>query len=213
MKSITSRSSGVAQACAVLLLCAVAAPASAQTIVLDSYGPGDATDGWPSMVYRDASGHQDVAIPFTIGAATTVQSILSSLDGLGGVTFGIMSRSGAVPVDSSSWLYSTHLTDPVANSQITPSAWSLAAGNYWLTAVADNGFSGTWQSGTEDATANWAYTDSTGAWVEESSGFVGLPAARITATSAVPEPSSYALMLAGGLLLAVRRARKTGGQA
>jgi len=206
MKSITSSLGGI-------LLAAIAAQASAQSVVLDSYGPDNATDGWPSLVYRDASGHQDIAIPFTIGSATDVQSILSSLDGLGGVTFGILSKQGAVPA-SITWLYSAHLVDPVANSQITPSGWTLAAGNYWLAAVADTGFSGTWQSGTEDATANWAYTDSTGAWVEESSGFVGLPAARITVmTSAVPEPSSYALMIAGSLMIAARRARKQGGQA
>jgi hypothetical protein len=44
-----------------------------------------------------------------------------------------------------------------------------------------------------------------------SSAFVGLPAARIT-VSAVPEPSTYAMLLAGALLLAGLR-RQQGGAA
>ena len=198
---------------ALLVLCTAAASASAQTTVLDTYGPGNAVDGWPTLVFQDSSGRQDVAIPFVIGASTDIQSILTSLDGLGGVTVGIMAKLGAVPAGNT-WLYSKHLVDPVFNTAFTPSTWTLAPGNYWLAAVADNGFSGSWQSGTDTPTANWAYRDSPSAWKTLSSTFIGMPAARIT-ISAVPEPSTYGLMLAGGLLVAgvCLRRSKNGGQA
>lgn len=195
---------------ALLLLCGLVAQVRAQTVVLDSYGPGNAVDGWPSDVYRDSFGRQDVAIPFTIATATNIQSILSSLEGVGGVTLGILARPGALP-SGSAWLYSSHLVDPAANSLLTPGGWTLSAGNYWLAAVADTGFAGTWQSGTDVPTATWAYTNSAGAWQSVSSAFIGLPAARIT-VSAVPEPSTYAMMLAGALLLAGLR-RQQGGAA
>ncbi|MCV2366627.1 PEP-CTERM sorting domain-containing protein [Roseateles oligotrophus] len=176
------------------------------TVVLDSFGPGDAVEGWPTQLYQDGSGRQDVAIPFTLSVATSIESILTSIDGLGGVTVGIMAKQGAVP-SASAWLYSSHLDNPVANSMLTPGAWTLAAGNYWLAAIADNGFSGSWQSGTDVPTVNWAYTSNAGAWQEVTSQFIGLPAARIT-VSAVPEPASYALMLAGGLLIATALRRQ-----
>ena len=191
---------------ALLLLCGLAAQAAAQSVVLDSYGPGNAVNGWPSDVYRNGAGRQDLAIPFTIGAATDIQSILSSIDGLGGVTVGILARQAAVP-SGSAWLYSTLLVDPAINSLLTPTGWTLSAGNYWLAAVADMGFSGTWQSGTDQPSADWAYTNNAGAWATVTRPFVGLPAARIT-VSAVPEPSTYGLMLAGALLLAGLRRRQ-----
>ena len=40
----------------------------------------------------DADG--DLAIAFDIGSATTIQSILTSIDGVGGITVGILARQG-----------------------------------------------------------------------------------------------------------------------
>lgn len=192
-----------------LLLCGPLHHAmAAGTVVLDSYGPGNAVDGWPSLLYQDSGGRQDVAIPFVISSATSVQSILTSIEGQGGVTLGILSRQGAVPLGNT-WLFSTHLDNPSANTTLNPAGWTLAPGSYWLAAVADNGFAGTWQSGTDTPTAHWAYSTAPGAWTEVSSGFTGLPAARITVAAAVPEPASVALMLAGGVFVAAAVRRQT----
>lgn len=191
-----------------LLLCGLAAHAHASgTVVLDSYGPGDAVEGWPTLLYQNGAGRQDVAIPFSLNVAGSIESILTSIEGLGGVTVGILAKQGALP-SAAAWLYSSHLQNPSVNSLLAPSGWSLAAGDYWLAAIADNGFSGSWQSGTDTPSANWAYTSSAGTWQVVNSGFIGLPAARIT-VSAVPEPASYALMLAGGLWVAAARRQQS----
>lgn len=192
-----------------LLLCGLAAHAvAAGTVVADSYGPDvDKLEGWPTPLFQG----QDIAMSFSLGSAATLQSILTSIDGVGGVTLGIMARTGAVPT-AGGWLYSTHLSDPWANTLLTPTGWSLAAGNYWLVAVADPDFSGSWQSATTSPNGNWAYTSAPGVWTDMSaSPFTGMPAARIT-ISAVPEPSTYGLMFAGGLLLAAATRRKANAQ-
>lgn len=185
-----------------LLLCGLAAHASASgTVVIDTYGPGDAVDGWASQLGQG----QDLAIAFDIGSATTIQSILTSIDGVGGITVGIMARSGAVPAGNS-WLYSTHLTDPWANTALTPTGWNLAAGSYWLVTQADGDFAGQWQSGTDTPSAAWAFSSS-GNWQAVNTGFIGAPATRITVTSAVPEPSTYGLMGLGLLVVGARLRR------
>ncbi|MEO6281119.1 PEP-CTERM sorting domain-containing protein [Roseateles sp.] len=194
-----------------LLLCGLAEHAGAQTVVFDSYAPGNEVLGWTTPLFQG----QDVAIPFDITTATSIQSILTSIErfeGTAGVTLGILSRQGAVPTGAS-WLYSTHLANPVANTLLTPAGWSLAAGSYWLAAVPDAGFDGQWQSGIDSpavATA-WAYSPD-GVWTAMNSAFIGQPAARITVLSAVPEPSTYGLMFAGGLLLAAVARRKSSQQ-
>jgi len=186
---------------AALLLCGLATQASASgSVVFDSYGPDiDMLEGWPTPLFAG----QDIAVAFELGSATSIESILTAIDGIGGVTLGIVARNGALP-DGSGWLYSTHLADPVASTTVTPTGWALAAGSYWLMAVADAGFSGQWQSGTDSPNGSWAYS-SGGAWTAVDSPFTGAPATRISVTSAVPEPASYALLLAGGLLLAAAR--------
>ena len=197
-----------------VLLASVAAHAGAAgTVVLDSYPTaqdpsGPDPYGWPSEVFADGSGREDIAVPFTLAGATSIQSILTSLDGVGGVTLGILASQGGTPVGGA-WLYSTDLTDPVMNTPFSPTGWSLAAGTYWLAAVADTGFDGQWQSGTEDYSGDWAQADVNG-WTAVSTQFIGMPAARITvAASTVPEPGNVTLMLAGGLLAAAIARRKS----
>jgi hypothetical protein len=180
---------------------------AAGTVVLDSYPAGQDPFGWPSQVFADGSGRQDIAVSFTLTGTTSIQSIMTSLDGLGGVTLGILASQGSVPVGGD-WLYSTHLADPVMNTTLSPTGWSLDAGTWWLAAVADDGFAGQWQSGTEDYSGDWAQADASG-WMAVTSTFIGMPAARITVAAAVPEPSHWALLLAGGLLVAAAARRKS----
>ena len=193
-------------AASALLACVAAHAGAASTVVLDTYPVGQDPFGWPSQVFADDTGRQDIAVPFTLTGATFIQSLLTSLDGLGGVTLGILASQGSTPVGGA-WLYSTHLTDPVMNTTLSPTGWSLGAGTYWLAAVADTGFAGQWQSGTDDDSGDWAQADANG-WSPVTSTFIGMPAARIT-VAAVPEPGTDALMLAGGLLVAAAARRKS----
>jgi len=183
-----------------LALCGLASQVQAQ-VVLDTFGPGDTSPG-SAWALVDDQIRQDLAVPFTLGSASTVSSILSSIQGTGAVTVGIMAYDNLIP--SGTWLYSSTVTNPSANLLLNPAGWTLGAGNYWLAAVASAGFSGTWQGGGTTGTSPWAFTLN-GGWVSTGPG--DAPSARITVT-AVPEPGTYAMLLAGLAVLAGTAARR-----
>ena len=187
------------------LLFAVSAQAE---VALDTYGPGDASPGLNWSLAADNAGGpgQWLAVPFSLSSAATVDDILTSIQGSGTYQLGIVAGAG---LPSGDFVFSTMLTDPVANSQVSGLGWALQAGDYWLVSKADVSASGSWQGGSQPGTQPWAFTfgaNNTG-W-----GFTGnddAPAARIT-VSAIPEPGTWALMLGGMLMvgaLAKRRVR------
>ncbi|MGS0754924.1 hypothetical protein ACVBEH_09540 [Roseateles sp. GG27B] len=123
-------------ATATLMLSGIASQAQA-TVVLDTFGPGDTSTGSTWSVYRQGSSSQEMAVAFTLTTESKVDSILSSITGTGDVNVGITTYAGAIP--SSTWLYSTTVTNPRANFEINPTGWTLGAGSYWLTASATEG--------------------------------------------------------------------------
>ncbi len=205
-------------AAAALLLGGLAAQTVAQTVVLNTFDADTSyLTGWPNPLRFG----EDVAVAFELGSAASIQSILTSIVRVGdsgGITLGVIARDGALP-GSLNWLHSTHVEPTsvdafVHNTLVSPTGWALNAGSYWLVAIADAGFDGQWQSATDAGPAPYAVSTSTGVWKTVDSEFTGMPGARITVTSAVPEPATYGLMLAGGLLVAAaarRNARQQQG--
>ena len=61
-------------------------------------------------------------------------------------------------------------------------------------------------AGTDTPNGSWAYSSGS-TWTTVDSPFTGMPAARITVAAAVPEPSTYGLLLAGGLFVAAAARR------
>ncbi len=179
---------------AILLLAALAGQAQA-TVVLDTYGPNNTSPGIPWSVVKAYNLHQNLALRFSLSQTSSIDSILSSLQGDGNATFGIMSN--ALDRPSNTWLYSTNLLNPTQHSLLTPSNWILDAGTYWLTAYANERFSGNWQGGATNSP--YSFTHIPMVWYASQG--IDAPAARIT-VSAVPEPATYGMLLAGMLLVA-----------
>lgn len=172
-------------------------------VLLDTFAPGDTAPGTDWALYNFGGIGQSLAVSFTTASTVTVDSILAAISGTGNVTFGIMSAATGLP--SNTFLYSTVLTDPLANVSLTGLNWVLGTGDYWLAAVGQDSFSGVWTGGTITGPGFSFTNPSITNWLPDN--FSAHAAARIT--TAVPEPETYAMMLAGlGLLGVFARRRK-----
>ena len=116
-----------------------------------------------------------------------------------------------VAAPTSVFLFSTTLTDPVANYDASGLNWSLAAGQYWLVAMAAvDGTRTFWNPG-QPTFAGASVSLNNNPWV---AGLLGAVAVRINGTpqvvAAVPEPETWALMFGGLALLgaSTRRYRR-----
>jgi hypothetical protein len=116
---------------------------------------------------------------------------------------------------SSSFLDSISITGfPIATPvNQTSLSWSVAAGNYWLVAIGEDGFQGGWQ--VNQNIDNCAYEQGTGWAACTAGGAPGALAAIITSADSTVTPLPAALPLfATGLgvmgFLAKRRMRKSG---
>ena len=100
----------------------LAAPAHAE-VVLDTFGPGDTAPG----LNWSLDANQSLAVPFSLSSDSKIDDILTAISGGGTYQLGIV--AGA---PGGAFLYSTTLTDPLANSQANGLGWVLGAGDYWL---------------------------------------------------------------------------------
>ncbi|MBB4842136.1 hypothetical protein HNP55_000631 [Paucibacter oligotrophus] len=188
-----------------MALCLAGLASTAQaTVVLDTFGPGDTSPGLNWSLYQLSAGTgQNLAVAFSLSAAAKIDNILTSIQGSGSFQLGVMAASGTLP--SNTFLYSTTLANPTANSGASGLGWTLGAGNYFLTATADLGSNGTWQGGGTPGSSLWAFTNN-GNWFN--TGPSDAPSARIE-VSAIPEPATYLSLAAGLLMLAALRQRRT----
>ena len=213
-----------------LLVLGLLASSAHAAVILDTYGPFD------FMPYSldngtDSTGahyEQSHALRFTLTGETKITSIRAAIDnisGLGKVTLGIMSSvkqdTTGVPnpddfpeLPSGKLLYSSDLTGVLSGASLSNLSWTLGAGTYWLTGSAFANTNATWTSGN---TANHALSSEAGVWTGGLENMFG-PAARIegnvtagvpqTGVSPVPEPETYAMMLAGVALVSALARRK-----
>ena len=212
-----------------MLVLGLLASSAHAAVVLDSYGPNNfLTYAVDSGTNSDGTHYeQSHAVRFTLTAETKITSIQTAIDnasGLGKVTLGIMASvkqdSSGLPIPedfeqlpSGKLLYSSDLTGVLSGATLSNLSWTLGAGTYWLTGSAVN-TEATWTTGN---IGNYALSTEAGVWTGGTETFVS-PAALINGSvlaggpqagvTPVPEPETYALMLAGVALVSAMARRK-----
>jgi hypothetical protein len=190
-----------------------ATPASATTLVNTIDGPYSLESGW--LVHNTGANPQSIALPFSSGTATTISDITAYIEPdpgtSGSINFGIMADATGTP--SGVFLDSVVVTlsgaNPVTLSSLN---WSVVAGStYWLAAEATSGTSAFWEFNTThpQGTIAGSLSPGGGPW---STTNTFLPEASVVGISgAVPEPTTWAMMILGfaGIgFLAYRRKSK-----
>jgi PEP-CTERM motif len=115
------------------------------------------------------------------------------------ITLGIMSDSAGLP--SGAFIYSTSVSVNTASPIVLNSLnWSIAGGTaYWLAAIADSGTYALWED-SNTATGQDAFTavgSLNSSWTLRTSNTRAAEAQIIASVSAVPEPSTWAMMILG----------------
>lgn len=199
-----------------------AAPAFSETLV-DTGAGGTEFVGSPALFgYSDPGYFQYWAGEFTLMDAYTIESVSGWMGGMaiGGIDIKLYADGGEVPgaeLFSQSFVAATYTFDPRWEN-FQGLNWNVGAGTYWVAFepqpldMYGSGFSTTMLVGAPSPLSGYAISNEGSSGYRTENGFtLGF---RVEGTAAaVPEPESYALMLAGVMLIAgtVRhRTKKTG---
>jgi PEP-CTERM motif len=140
---------------------------------------------------------QSLAVEINLAQPETITQIFAYLDALPNngatITLGLMANSTA-GAPSGSFIDSVHLTlgTGTLNTFVN---WSVSSGIYWLTAVADPGTEAIWQFGSSIGNYAVALNNTDTTWTVGANS--SLPQVEVIATPAVPEPSTWAMMILG----------------
>jgi len=203
----------------------LASQADAATVLLNTYtGTTAYTD--PSSLGFYTSGSRvsgPDAIPFTLTSAMTITDVIAQIaTSSGSATYdiGIVADAGGKPAglagDAASFIngYFVNLTASSAYYQ-TPLdqkvSWTLGPGNYWIEAFATSGSIGwNWVDSRYPNNGTWAFTNGGQAWLTQTGG-QPQPGVELLGVAAVPEPSTWAMMILGfcglGFMASRRRSK------
>ena len=199
-----------------------AAPAFSETLV-DTGTGGTEFVGSPALFgYSDPGYFQYWSGQFTLTDAYTIESVSGWMGGMaiGGIDIKLYADGGEVPgaeLFSQSFVAATYTFDPRWEN-FQGLNWNVGAGTYWVAFepqpldMSGSGFSTTMLVGAPSPLSGYAISnEGSSGYRAENGSTLGF---RVEGTAAaVPEPESYALMLAGVMLIAgtVRHRTKKAG--
>ena len=199
-----------------------AAPAFSETLV-DTGAGGTEFVGSPALFgYSDPGYFQYWAGQFTLTDAYTIESVSGWMGGMaiGGIDIKLYADGGEVPgaeLFSQSFVAATYTFDPRWEN-FQGLNWNVGAGTYWVAFepqpldMSGSGFNTTMLVGTPSPLSGYAISnEGSSGYRAENGSTLGF---KVEGTAAaVPEPESYALMLAGVMLIAgtVRHRTKKAG--
>lgn len=187
------------------------APAFSETLI-DTGAGGTEFVGSPALFGYSSPGYfQYWAGEFTLTNAYTIDSVSGWMGGMaiGGIDIKLYADGGEVPgaeLFSQSFVAATYTSDPRWEN-FQGLNWSVGAGTYWVAFepqpldMYGSGFSTTMLVGAPSPLSGYAISNDVSPGYRAENGFtLGF---RVEGTAAaVPEPESYALMLAGLALVA-----------
>ena len=179
----------------------ISSPATASFVV----DTGEPTAGFAWSIGPEA----ELAGQFTLGAATTITSIEGFMYGRIPGTTGTITiySNNAVPIAANSLHSATFAINdlPATWQGVFGKSWNLTAGTYWV-GFGSSALAGL-MSGPPIPLAQYAY-EFEGGWLSAPPGFLQI-GVRIAGVPSVPEPASWAMMIAGfGLVGGAMRRKK-----